>query len=97
MDSKSHDKDQILTLLLNAVESLDKKAERLEDALKKNSDISNTNTTASRELKETISNTNKTFDKVAQHLQDIYQKIQGLEVLQKMMGGLGPLFGGGKK
>lgn len=83
--------------LLNSMESLNNNISKLNDTLKRAVDASNGETSASKDLNTTIQSTNKIFEQVSQGVKDIYGKIQALELFSKMMGGLGPIFGGPKK
>jgi hypothetical protein len=88
MDSKSHDSDET-TILINKVESLNKRLDKLEDQLKLNSDNLALNTSASQELKLTVAESNKTFEQVSEGIKNLYDKIRGFEMLSKLGAGLG--------
>lgn len=88
------EKDQLDLKLLNTLESLSKKVDTLTDALKQsNTNLSN-NTEGVKNLKETISNTNDIFQKVSQGVQDLYAKVQQIEMVAKLAKQFGPMFGG---
>lgn len=100
MDAKSHDSDELHTLMLNSLETLSKKVEKLEEQVKKQNELSVVNSNALVELNKTVITTNKIFDQVSQGVKDLYDKVKSLELIGKMMGNLGalgPLFGGGQK
>jgi len=80
--------------LLNTMEALNNSISKLNDTVKRAVDASNAEASASKDLNLTIQGTNKVFEQVSQGVKDIYAKIQALELFGKMMGGLGPLFGG---
>lgn len=92
MESKSH--DELNTVLLNSLETLTKRIEKLEEQTKKQNELSHANTQAVNELNKTVLMTNKVFDQVAQGVKDLYDKVKSLELIGKMMGNLGPLLGG---
>lgn len=97
MDSKSHDSDQLIAALLNSVETLAKKMDRQEEALKKSTEVNQGLHAAVKALEVTVTNSNKIFDQVATGVKDLYEKVKQMEILGKLMGNianLGPLFGG---
>ena len=106
METTSHDSDEISTVLINTVEALSKKVDKLEDLLKRNNDLKAANNIALQELKTTITDSNKIFEQVSQGVKDLYDKVRGLEILSKLagninlgslLGGLGNITGGQKK
>lgn len=90
-------KDELTTLLINSLESLTKRIDKLEDQLKKNTEVQNKNISSIQELNVTILNTNKIFDEVSSGITNLYEKVKGLEMWSKLLGNLGPLLGGMKK
>jgi len=97
MESKSH--DELSTVLLNSLETLSKRMEKLEEVIKKQNELTSANTLSVVELSKTVTTSNKVFDQVAQGVKDLYEKVKSMELIAKMMGNLGPLLGslGGQK
>jgi hypothetical protein len=79
---------------INNLEVLSKQLEKLTAELKRNNDVISSSITVNKDLKETVGHTNKTFEQVSGYLKDIYAKIQGLELIQKLVSGMGGLGGG---
>ena len=105
MESTSHDSDEV-TILINKVESLNKRLDKMEDLFKKNNDCLLANTASNQSLRLTIIETNKVFEQVSDGVKEIYDKIRGFELLSKLagninigsiLGGLGSAAGGSKK
>jgi prophage DNA circulation protein len=97
MESKSHDSDELVAALLNSVETLSKKFDKLDDQVKKNTDSSEKVNESLLELNKTVLATNTVFDQVATGVKDLYEKVKTLEIITKVMGNLGnlgPLLGG---
>jgi len=90
MDSK----DELTTLLINSVETLSKRIDKLEEQLKRNCDIQNKNISVVQELNTTILSTNKIFDEVKQGIRNLYEKVKALEIWSKVLSNFGPLLGG---
>jgi len=87
-------KDELTTMLINSIEALTKRIDKLEDQLRKNAEIHQKNIIVSQELNTTILSTNKVFDQVSLGIRDLYEKVKALEVWSKLIGNLGPLLGG---
>jgi uncharacterized coiled-coil protein SlyX len=85
---------ELTTLLINSVETLSKRIEKLEEQLKKSVEMHNKNINVVQELNTTILSTNKVMDQVAQGITSLYEKIKAMEVWSKLIGNLGPLLGG---
>ena len=97
VDTKSHDSDELVTVLVNKFESLTKRLEKLEDQVKKQNEISLKMCESTETLNETVQATNEVFDQVATGIKDLYEKIKTFEVVAKLMSNfqnLGPLLGG---
>ena len=97
MESKSHESDELTTVLINSVETLSKRIDKLEDQLKTNNDINGKTVVALKELNTTILGTNKVFDEVSEGIKGLYEKVKQLEIWGKLLGNLGslgPLLGG---
>jgi len=97
VDSKSHDSDELVTLLVNKFESLSTRLEKLEDQVKKQEETSSKMCENIETLNETIKSTNEVFDQVATGIKDLYEKVKSFEIITKLMGNLGtlgPLLGG---
>jgi uncharacterized coiled-coil protein SlyX len=97
MESKSHDSDELVTALINSVETLSKKHDKMETLLSKVIESNEEMVESIQELNETILNSNKIFDQVATGVKDLYEKVKALEIITKLMGNLGslgPLLGG---
>lgn len=88
--------DEFQLAFLNKLEEMSRQLDKLTLEIKRNSDAASSLGTANKELKETVGSTNKTFEQVASYLKDIYAKIQGLELIQKLVSGMGPMFKPGK-
>lgn len=98
MDTKSHESEELYTTLINSIEALSKRIDKLDENLKKNSENVATLNVTTKQLDTTIMGSNKVFDQVSQGIKDLYEKVKQLELISKLMsnlGGLGPLFGGG--
>lgn len=87
-------KDELTTMLINSIETLAKRIDKLEDQLKKNAEIQTKNTVVIQDLNTTILSTNKIFDQVSQGIKDLYEKVKALEVWSKLIGNFAPLLGG---
>lgn len=97
MDSKSHNSEELATVMINTVSALTKRLEKLEEQLKKNTDAATENTQKLVKLDETVTSANKIFNQVAEGVKDLYEKVRTLEIVTKLMsniGSLGPLLGG---
>jgi len=97
VDTKSHDSDELVTVLINKFESLSKRLEKLEDQVKKHNEISLKMCESTETLNETVQATNEVFDQVATGIKDLYEKVKTFEVVAKLMSNfqnLGPLLGG---
>lgn len=97
VDSKSHDSDELVTLLANKFESLSTRLEKLEDQVKKQNESSEKIGESLETLNETVKATNEVFDQVATGIKDLYEKVKTFEVVAKLMNNfqnLGPLLGG---
>lgn len=88
------EKDQLDLKLLNTLESVNKKLDTVVDLLKQNNSNMTTSNTASKELKETVAATNEIFKKVSQGVQDLYAKVQQIEMVAKLAKQFGPMLGG---
>ena len=92
MESKSH--DDLFPVLVNNLESLSNSLKKVEAQLKKNTETSSKVVEKLDALVHTVSESNKTFDKVSVSIKNLYDKVTQLEVISKLFGGgLGPLFG----
>lgn len=87
-------KDELNTVLLNNLESLNRKLDQLIDVVKKNTDAVNNSGTSSRELKESVIESNRVFDQLYQSVKEIYNKVQQIEMVAKLAKQFGPMFGG---
>jgi uncharacterized coiled-coil protein SlyX len=97
MESKSHESDELTTVLINSVETLSNRIDKLEDQLKTNNDINAKTVVALTELNTTVLGTNKVFDEVSEGIKGLYEKVKQLEIWGKLLGNigsLGPLLGG---
>lgn len=97
MEAKSHDSDDLCTVLINSVETLSKKLDKQDEQIRRLSDALVENTKSADVLTNTVQDSNKIFEQVATGVKSLYDKVTQLEILSKMMGGLGalgPLFGG---
>jgi len=97
MDPKSHESEELTTVLINSVETLSKRIDKLEDQLKINNDINAKTVVALTELNTTVLVTNKVFDEVSEGIKGVYEKVKQLEIWSKLLGNLGslgPLLGG---
>ena len=94
METKSHDSDELSTIMVNTMSSLTKRLEKLEEQLKKNTEAAVENTAKMGKLDETVTAANKIFDQVAVGVKDLYEKVRTLEIVTKLMGNIGPLLGG---
>lgn len=90
------DQEELNLKLLNSMEALNNNISKLNDSIKRQIEATNSEVSVSKDLNTTIQNTNRIFEQVSQGIKDIYAKVQALEIFGKMMGGLGPLFGGPK-
>lgn len=100
MDAKSLSSEELQTLLVNNFENLSRQIDRLNESLKKTNEGLLASSNSSKELKDTVTSTNKIFEQVSVGVTNILSKIQGLELVSKLMsnlGGLGGLGGGGKR
>ena len=96
MEGKSRDSEEINTLLINSIEALTKKLDKVEDLLKDSNDLQSSNNTALVGLKTAVLTSNKVFEQVSQGVKDLYDKVRGLEILSKLAGNLnlGSILGG---
>jgi len=96
MESTSRDSEELNTLLINSLEALTKKLDKVEDLLKSSNDLQANNNIALQDLKQAVLTSNKVFDQVSQGVKDLYDKVRGLEVLSKLAGNLnlGSILGG---
>ena len=97
VDTKSHDSDELVTVLINKFESLSKRLEKLEDQIKKQNEITSKTQESLVTLNETVQSTNEVFDQVATGIKELYEKVKTFEVVAKLMSNfqnLGPLLGG---
>lgn len=97
MESKSHDSDELVSTLINSVETLSNRFDKMESLLKKGIQTSERHVESIGELKNTIESSNKIFEQVATGVKELYEKVKTLEIVGKLMGqlsGLGPLLGG---
>jgi len=100
LDAKSLSSEELQTLLVNNFENLSRQIDKLNESLKKNSEGLLVSSNASKDLKDTVTSTNKIFEQVSVGVTNILSKIQGLELVSKLMsnlGGLGLGGGGGKR
>ena len=58
VDTKSHDSDELVTVLVNKFESLSKRLEKLEDQIKKQNEVTSKTQESLVILNETIQSTN---------------------------------------
>jgi uncharacterized coiled-coil protein SlyX len=86
--------EELQTLLINSIESLSKRIEKLEEQLKKNCEAQTKNISTIQELNTTVLASNKVFDQVSTGVKDLYEKVKTLEMWSKLLGNLGPLLGG---
>jgi len=86
--------EELQTLLINSIESLSKRIEKLEEQLKKNCEAQTKNISVTQELNTTVLASNKVFDQVSTGVKDLYEKVKALEMWSKLLGNLGPLLGG---
>jgi len=89
MEAKSLTPEELQTLLYNSMEGFSKQLDKLQESLKKTNEALALNTTASKELNVTVAATNDVFEKVSQGIKDLYAKVQGFELISKLMGSLG--------
>lgn len=97
VDTKSHDSDELVTILVNKFESLSKRLEKLEDQVKKQNEISLKMCESTEILNKTVKATNEVFEQVATGIKELYEKVKTFEVVAKFMSNfqnLGPLLGG---
>jgi len=97
VDSKSHDSDELVAVLINSMETLTSRLDRLEDQIKKQNEISAKLAEGMTTVNTTIKSTNEVFDQVSTGVKELYEKVKTLEVVGKLMSNLqnlGPLLGG---
>lgn len=97
MESKSHDSEELTTVLINSVETLSKRIDKLEDQIKANNEVNAKTVAALNQLNSTVISTNKVFDEVSDGIKGLYEKVKQLEIWGKLLGNLGslgPLLGG---
>jgi len=96
MEGKSRDSDELNTLLINSIEVLTKKIDKVEDLLKDSNNLQSSNNVALNDLKTAVISSNKVFEQVSQGVKDLYEKVRGLEILSKLAGNLnlGSILGG---
>jgi len=96
METTSRDSEELNTLLINSLEALTKKLDKIEDALKNSNELQSSNNTALVDLKAAVISSNKVFEQVSQGVKDLYEKVRGLEILSKLAGNLnlGSILGG---
>ena len=92
MKSKSH--DDLFPIIASNLDSLSNSMSKLEAQLKKNTDASSKLEAKLGTLIDTVSESNKSFDRVSVAVKSLYDKVTQLEIISKLLGGgLGPLFG----
>ena len=97
MESKNHDSEDLTAVLINSVETLSTRIDKLEEQFKSHNEINKKTLAALESLNTTVIATNKVFDEVSSGVKGLYEKVKQLEIWGKLLGNLGalgPLLGG---
>lgn len=86
--------DELNAVLVNNLEVLNKKLDQLTEALRKNAEAMVNSANSSKELKETVGESNKVFNQVQQGVKELYAKVQQIEMVAKLAKQFGPMLGG---